>query len=134
MTKPARIPENARYVSFPTKMVDNNGHHRGIGIPMKGVSEATEAIKPNFRHLEDLGEIFLSCPSCGDAIVVIQKVGESERKTTFTATCPCGDSSFPKLIEGETYVDAVPPKYGLADLKYDLENDTAEIIVTNVQT
>jgi hypothetical protein len=120
-------------VSFPTKTVDNNGVNRGVGIPMTGISEATEEIKPNFRHLEDLGEVFLSCPSCGDDIVVIQKVSESKRKTTFIATCPCGDSSFPQLIEGETYVDAVSPKYGLADLKYDLENDTAEIIVTNVQ-
>lgn len=53
--------------------------------------------------LKDLEEYVLEC-ACGKKLAVVRRVMESASSVRYKAKCPCGDESFWKTVQGETYI------------------------------
>ena len=116
-------------------------------VPLKGLSEAdADGAGKNFRGIEDLGEVILSCPTCKKKVVRIQIVsntpeftvgkGDGVQEVTvvnrrkYYGVCSCGDTTFPKEITGEVFLAAHEPLL-MIDVDYDLENDKVTVKTTN---
>lgn len=105
-------------------------NYNGQGIILNGLSEATtDGVDKEYKRIHDLGQVILKCPSCNIDLVVIQITNNSNNVNKYFAKCFCGDTSFPKEIKGEVYIDAANELH-LADMEYDEKNNKVTIGVT----